>query len=455
MNVKKRLIYFGIISIFVYGIVVSFFALNFLGLSKSISGIEENYLRDVETRIRASFKNSSTIAIELEKLRESNPFEIVVKKGGEVIYSSIPLSDGQLSGTLHPDVVALEVKGQISRDDATYDVWYAVYRIPLEAYVSQFFNAQNVLIVLSTIVLVLLVIALHTILLKPLYRIRKSIKKMENYQFDEVEQGDDVINHQLSLFASKMDQSIKAVSRKHTELEMQLQTSKERLHNTLIVSRGLVHDLKSPIHQLLLENEMMMDELGTPEVLYMGKYNVNAIDGFIKSVNSILALLAQDQYGVEFKMEPFNLSQLVSQSVRQFGPRIHAKDLGLDLEVPEEGEVVYSQVSMILLVNNLLSNMVQYALEGSELGFALSIVQNRIVVQTKNMSSMSDLERMQNSEQLFNIVVEEESKDHVYSSGNGLFLIKDLVKIMNGNYDYEVKEQVITITITLPLNNET
>lgn len=454
MNVRKKLIYFSVISVLVYGLVIGLFALNFLGLSKSVSGIEENYIRDIETQIRASFKDSKTVAIELEKLRESYPFEIVVKKGDTVVYSSIPLSTNQIKGTLHPDVVALEVKGQISSNDNSYDVWYAIYRIPLEAYVSQFFNAQNVLIVLSTSILMLLVIVLHTILLKPLYRIRKSIKKMDNYQFDEVEQGDDVINRQLSQFATKMDQSIKAVSRKHTELEMQLQTSKERLNNTLIVSRGLVHDLKSPIHQLLLENEMMMEQLGTPEALYMGKYNVEKIDGFIKSVNSILALLAQDQYGVELKMEQFNLSQLVSQSVRQFGPRIHAKDLELDLEVPEDGDVVYSHVSMILLINNLLSNMVQYALEGSELGFMVVIEENKIVIQTKNISSMLDVERMQNSEKLFNVVVEEESKDHVYSSGNGLFLIKDLVKIMNGNYDYEVKEQVVTITITLPLSNE-
>lgn len=98
--------------------------------------------------------------------------------------------------------------------------------------------------------------------------------------------------------------------------------------------------------------------------------------------------------------------------------------------------------------------MVQYALNGSELGFVLSIEHHKIIIQTTNMSSESDVERMQNSEQLFNVIVEDVSKDHIYSSGNGLFLIKDLVKVMNGNYDCEVKDQLITISITLPMNNE-
>ncbi len=453
MSIKKKLILLTVSSLILYGIIIGLFVLNFMSLSTSIANMEQQYLLDVEQRIKDSFKDNN-ISESLIELGEKYPIEVIVEQDEKTLYQSIPIPLNQAKGILNQEAVLLEVKGEVKTSTETYDVWYAIYRMPLETYIGHFFFAQNGLIVLSTLLLLVLVAFLHAILLKPLYRIRKSIKKMDEYHFEEVEQGEDIINQELSLFATKLDASIKAVSRKHTELEMQLQTNKERLHNTVLVSRGLVHDLKSPIHQLMLENDMMMDELKTPEVTYMGQTNVKAIDGFLKEINSILAVLSQDQYGVDIQYETIDIMALVSKSIRQHGAYLHAKELELELEMPEQTTIVFSLVTMILLINNLLSNMIKYAVEGSQIRFSLDVSSNRLVIETENESSQEDIDRMSQSENLFNVVVEEATNNHVYSSGNGLFLIKDLVHIMKGQFMYETKQSRVIMHVELPLKND-
>ena len=38
-------------------------------------------------------------------------------------------------------------------------------------------------------------------------------------------------------------------------------------------------------------------------------------------------------------------------------------------------------------------------------------------------------------------------KEHTYSSGNGLFLIKDIIMILGGTYNYEAKDNNVKLSL--------
>ena len=453
---KSKKVFIGILigATVIFAVIVLFLGRNISNILSDYGQKELEYVKGIETELTQAMSNQEELNDSLEILTDTYSMEVVVELEGEIVYSSLSLSgDQNYQNMISEKALAVESGGIVEADGQEFYVWYCIYHMSTVEYVEAYLSHQNLLILVAFIVLFLLIMLLQYFLLGPLYRVRDSIDKLERYDFDDVDAGEDELGRKVNAFSTKLNRTIKAVSRNNTNLELSLQLERERLNNTIQFSKALVHDLKSPVHNMMLENELMVEKLddSNNEAKDIGDYNIARTDVLLRDINSVLKVLNTDIYKINLDTEDFDLVTLAQEAAKLFRTAMLKKEMSFYLEAEESIMVHLNKITIQLLFHNLISNMVQYGLENSELEIGIEAVVETVHIITRNESSAVNIKRMESSQQLFNIVVEETTKEHVYSSGNGLFLIRDLVLLLGGEYQYSADGPQVILELSIPL----
>lgn len=454
MRSRRLLIIITSASILLYGFIFAFLGINLFSVEENYQKQELIYAEEIKVALGKALNAPEPMAA-LETLIENYALEVMVYDGEQRIYESIHLAPGQnRQDVLNEGAVFLEAAGEVTLDNGrVVNVWYVIYHMPFIDYLGSFLSFQNVLLMVAFFIILALVMVLQYFLLKPLYGIKDSIEKLEKYEFEAIEEGEDDINKRMAVFSHQLDHAIRSVQRKNTQLELSLQRERERLSNVIQLSRVLVHDLKSPVYQLLLENESRIEQLEDKEkgIRDLGTYNINQSDKLLHSINDILKLLKEGNYGLNKEQETFDFMAMIFETLKLFKPGMVKKDLSFYVDGPDVLTVYLNKITMRLLLHNIFSNMVQYASEGTELSIEVVMEKDNIYLKAVNESSLENIEGMKKSEQLFNVMDQKETGDHLYSSGNGLFLIKDLIFLIGGKYGYAVQGNQVILSLHIPV----
>lgn len=420
---------------------------------------ELRYSSLVQDKIYTVIKETPKESLEKElvNIRDAYPFEISIYKKEQKIFQTLPeISFSNLRNVLQDDVIIIEQQGVIDTDAGeSYQVWYSIYRLPVQQYLDSIFMLQILLIGVSFLIVLTVSIILQKMLIKPLNQVKDSIGKLEAYDLDAIESSSDVINEGVKRFAVGLQGKITAVSRNHTALEQALQSERERLANMMTVSRGVIHDLKSPLHQTMIENDYFLKESVdiSKEARVVAEYNRERMDKIIGQVNEVLNLLDTDpKTMVEVKNE-FDIIQLFKDIRKGFSVFIQNRNVSFYADMPEELLVYLNKVSIHLIIHNMLSNAVKYAKPTSEIEFEIYVEDDVLHISCSNEASKKDIERIHDSEQLFTAIVDETNTEgeYVYSTGNGLYLIKELASLVEGTYSLGDEQNTIIVSVNIPL----
>ncbi|TDW08863.1 signal transduction histidine kinase [Breznakia blatticola] len=434
-----------------YVMCMGMFIYNFLNLEEVYRENELVYIQDAEKALEALFEqNPSDYTKQAEKVIKKYPMELVVRnEQNEVLYKSLPMNASSYMGYLNKDALLEEAEGFYEKDDENIIFWYGLYQMKGNENLESYLVNQSMILVGAFVFITIGIFVLGRNLLLPLKRVRDSVSKLETYDFENLGSSEDNVNRELEAFAKKLENNIHAVSRKHTILEQQLQLERERLNNTIIVSRSFIHDLKTPVHQLILENEYSMsnEQLTTKQI---AKMNIELSEKLMKNVNEVLAIMKGNFYNVKAETTDVDFVAVVVDAIKLFSKTLESKQFSLNVSVPEKLVGNFNKSTVQLLIHNLMSNMMKYASAKSELSIYMEQKDTQLKLVFENISSQENIKRMKSSEQLFNAVEVDSGKEHVYSSGNGLFLIKDLTNLLSGTYELSIEGEKVMITILLP-----
>ena len=306
-----------------------------------------------------------------------------------------------------------------------------------------------VILVITTILIGITVTLMFKSLFDPLDKIKKSLEFASDYDFSKITESEDDVNHKFKDFVSRLEDDISVVSRQHTELEKQLQAKREHLNNVVVVSRSMVHDLKTPVHRTILENEIAARNHSNDKVAVgIAEMNRELNDSLMLDINRILNMLKNDSEGFQFEMSDVDVVDTITRALGSFNQTMMEKKLKLDFEADDHVVLHTEESTLILLINNLLSNMVLYSNEGGQIGINVEVKKDRLILSFRNESSKNNIKRMKDTEQLFNTIRKDDDAGYTYSSGNGLYLIKELTNMLNGDYKLETNETEVTIEVS-------
>lgn len=455
---KKKAASINILITIAYLILISLLIFNIFELPDKYNKEELNMVVEVEKRIQEALdlKEDDLVKNELSNLRKEYNFDIVLTRGTDIIYKTVPYEMGDsLLNRSHPDIIAREAQGPYNNHGDEIFMWYSVYRLNDSVFINKFLTTIVLIVLLVTALLALTIFLITKSLMDPLKNIRKSIEKAQDYDFEGIEETDDQINKSFKTFVSGLEENIDVVSRQHTELEKQLQAKREHLNNVLVVSRSMIHDLKTPIYRNIIENEVAENEASdNTQLVELAQLNQELNHSIMLDINRILKMLKEDGEKTELDITDVDVINTIMRAINTFNKKMDEKELTLDFDAPEDVIMSTEESTFILLINNLLSNMVIYSKEQSELQIYVDVEDKDITLRFINSAAKENIERMKDTGQLFNKVKSPTEDKYVYGSGNGLFLIKELARILGGEYKLDTTEDSVIIEVVFKHEEE-
>jgi Histidine kinase-, DNA gyrase B-, and HSP90-like ATPase. len=435
------------------------FAITFFYLPKLILGAEIRHMNNIQMELKEIFEQTPTVELapKLEQMRNDSKLEISVYQDDKIIYQSIPeISFKSLRGLFTEEMVLNEVQGDILTPFGTYTIWYSILRPTVDFYLKEVVTIQTIFIFIAFIFLLGAIIILRQRMRKPLAAVKAAMNQLENYDFENINlTSDDAVTRSVGRFAINLQDKISVVAQNHTELEHALQLERERLSNMITVSRGIIHDLKSPVHQTLIENDFYLKENNgiSTESQTIAEYNIYRMDVIMKQINEVLNLLDTNVKEMTEVAHFFDIVPMFKEIRQSFGVLLHEKKLLLETNAPNQLDAHMNKVTARLIMHNMLSNAVKYAIVDSEIFFDIDIQNGKIILICENTAESKNLNRMKNSEQLFQSIIDEEANEddaYIYSTGNGLYLIKELARLAGGEYALEINDDTVKVYVVIP-----
>lgn len=432
--------YFALAILFVY---------NIFSLGSLYEESADAYTREAESAIHAMLQEYESEE-QIDELIEKYPMELVILQEDGPLYRTVKVNNLNIwFGNLNRDAISLEAQFETSVQGVPSEVWFCLYQVSEEAFLMSFLIRQSLLLLVLFVVALISIIYGQKLLHNPLKEIKKSISKANEYEFDDISSADDEVNRGFEEFTQKVDKTLHAISHENTKLETELQHERERMKNAMTVARSLVHNLKAPVHQNLMENEAVMLKNEDETIKSLTLKNVTMSDRVLKRINETLDLLRDDAHENIRKEEVVDVEELYMEIIQLYHHQIKEKKLRLDVFIDESSTAYCSRASFQLLAHNLVSNMIQYAIEKSVLVIDVRVEGNKLILQHTNQGALEDIERMKKTENLFNVVQMEKSETNKYSGGNGLFLIRDLTEIMGGTYTLDIQGDSVKVQVEL------
>ena len=446
---NKRLLFVSIIIYLVFVCVIVQSVYVFRNLYRDA---ENKYIEDVQKDINESLRSEHWKA-DLDKLVENVAIEIIIRdESNKRLYSTIDLADdAKIKGVINDNAKFLESFDQTSIGKQKVSVWYIIYQVPFIQVVQDFIFKFNVLILLIYIALVLIIIWLQRKLLTPLYQISTSLDRAERNELDEesLEEVDDQLNERLNNFFLKQKHTLHNVYGKNTNLEIALALEREHLENTINLSKAMVHDLKGPLHNQLLDTEMTMLQTKDDKKRAFMKKELGIYNQLLLEINDILHQLRENVYQFDAGLELFDLVEMVRTAQLYQMNELKHKKLSFFFDGPEQAMIYQNKVAVRLLLHNISSNMVHYTLENSELEISMELIENEAHLTFKNVTQSHHIQTILESSQS-PFVSPKANQDYSYSSGNGIYLIKDLAKFLHGSCEYQIEGDYVVTKLVIP-----
>ncbi len=441
MNKQKVLSIIMGCLLLLYVIVASFYYRIYSDITTHFGNYEMWYVNQIEEKVISAIESDNQID-ELQEIIERYAMELIIKKDNRVIFETISLSEGsEQSGIIHNKATLSEVNGDLEISGEVYNIYYAIYHLPANVYFDDFLVQGNRYLVMLVIVFLAIIILIQYFLYKPLLQAKETVSNLEKYDFDNISIGTDSVNESLSRFSSKLEKDMKIITRRHSQFELELEQQRLALENMMIFSRAMVHDLKGPLHKVMIYNELNHQSQKTLDEIT--NFNVEEVSSIMHKVNQILKIISEKSKSMDQENGKIEIDCIVSETLKVFDIFIAQKRLSLNVEVPQDMVVKSNLATIRLLLHNIVSNMIQYALEKTEIELLIYYSSNRMTIISRNKSSRKNIERMRNSEQLFNQF--DNGKDNAFGSGNGLHLIKDLALMLDGEYNFEIVDDVVEV----------
>lgn len=437
----------------IYIVIIGLFVYTIIQIPQTYQKMDINQIESVQrsvTDILNSTNDAEKISEDLAHFVETTPMELIVKKNQKIIFTTFPeLNLNDLTTIIHEDATSFRQQARLSTNYGEYDVLLVVYPVTTNAKMTQLFTMLTIYTTILFVLFFVMIILLSRMLISPLEFIRHSIKKMKQFKFDEVDRRDDTaIVREFSAFTGHIADRFSDVSQKYTQLEYLLLMEKERLKQLIYMSRAYLHELKTPLHQIMLHNEGFEETYAeNAEVIEVSEYNITQIDAAMLRINEILKIMNQTAFD-EQVIKPFDFVDYYERIEEQFLYLFNVRNLLVETTLPDVDKVCLNKHVFGLILHNLLANLANHSVAGSDAFVDIEIAKDGELEMrfTNKISAIDALNLNQFDRPISELLVDKNS----YSSGNGLRLTRELIHSIDGTFQIIINHSDLIIIVILP-----
>lgn len=221
----------------------------------------------------------------------------------------------------------------------------------------------------------------------------------------------------------------------------------ERMRTELITN--VSHDLKTPLTSIISYVDLLRQEVepGSKADEYVTVL-ASKSERLKTLIDDLLEATKASSGNLPVSLQPIQMNALVRQVLGEFEDRIAEKELDIRFsEVDGVPHVLADSNHLGRVMENITSNLVKYALQGSRVYISLSGDEHYVCLTIKNISS-SPLDIP--TEQLMERFVRGEKARTGDGSGLGLSIAENLIQLMHGKFSIEIDGDLFKTIICLP-----
>ena len=293
----------------------------------------------------------------------------------------------------------------------------------------------------------LLLICLFTVLTN-----RRTKKKLT---FDISHMINTYIHHDIdasSVFTDAYAPIAAEMAEIKADISLKEQTLKEEVSRKNDLIMYLAHDLKTPLASVIGYLNLLRDEtLISPEI--REKYlsiTLSKAEHLDELINEFFEIARFNLSTITLQLSKINLTRLLEQTVYEFEPMFHAKNLHCKLDMDDDIMLQCDADKIARVFDNLLRNAVIYSYRDTEI--IINVVQGSdIKISFSNHGDTIPEEKLNRIfEQFYRLDASRSTENG--SAGLGLAIAKQIIELHHGNICAASSKNRIHFIVTLPLS---
>lgn len=284
------------------------------------------------------------------------------------------------------------------------------------------------------IVIILILVCIIIFLCLTIRRYKIDIKRIISLLSVE---KDDCKNKKLFLYSS--NKSIKELVSSINKLlnlnsKVYLNQQNKEIAMKKMIS-NISHDLKTPLTVIIGYSEIIKLNSSKMDVNNISQLNnkvYNKSNELLGTINEFFNLAKLESGDYNFQFKKINISEICRKVVLGYYDILNKKQISVKLELTKEDFwILADEKSIIRILNNIVSNVINYGYEGKVLGIKLSDDIDNVIVEIWDRGKGIP-------EKDYNLIFErlytlEDSRNKNYQgNGIGLSITKRLVELMKG-----------------------
>lgn len=273
-------------------------------------------------------------------------------------------------------------------------------------------------------------------LVRPVRQLEQAIIRLGANRFDEAVQVGGPID--LRRLGKRLDWLRQRLA--------ELESDRER------ALRHVSHELKTPLTALKEGVALLRDEVAGPlagnqgEVVDILQHNVT---GLQQQIESLLSLNAAAFEARRLQLERVNLGKLLASVVQRRDLHIQSRHLKVVVEVPDDNHAVLDAEKMAVVLDNLLSNAIDFSPEGGEIRLLVTRTENGLRFECVDQGPGVAAE---DSQRIFDPFVQGQRQAPAQrrGSGVGLSIVRELMRAMGGSVALLPTGQGAHFSVELP-----
>ncbi|MDR1409901.1 MAG: HAMP domain-containing histidine kinase [Oscillospiraceae bacterium] len=222
-------------------------------------------------------------------------------------------------------------------------------------------------------------------------------------------------------------------------------TKSERMKAELITN--VSHDIKTPVTSIVNYVDILKNENGLPDKF---KEYVSVLDRQSKRLKKLIEDLVEaakaSAGNMPVNLEPMDINLLLSQAVGEYEDRLSKQKLEMILTLSPNAPVILADGRMLWRVlDNLLSNLCKYALEGTRVYLSTEVSEEKVGVMLKNISNH---QLNISGDELIERFVRGDSSRSGEGSGLGLSIARGLTELQKGSFEMAIDGDLFKTVLT-------
>lgn len=278
------------------------------------------------------------------------------------------------------------------------------------------------------IFLVVGLIILIAFLLAYIFFMKKEVRNISNQlnEYNDFKTGKKIDVNLINKEIESLGESINRHIEISNELKLNEIRSKEELKEMIA---NISHDLRTPLTSILGYVQMLKKRCNDDKnIEYLDRVENKArVLGVM--LEDFFTLSVVDNANYKLKLECLDLNELLFETLIGFYDQLEKRGIEPKININDVDKIIGERKSIIRIIENLMSNVVKYSSGQVE----VELIQEDDEVTLIIMNSLDD-EKTIDIEKIFHKFYKNNDKSRTMkSTGLGLYIVKNLMKKMNGD----------------------